>query len=719
MKSKAILIWVTAALLFASAAHAVTVRYVSPDGDDSTGLDWAHAYQSIQTAIDNAEGEDPIWVKQGTYSETVLVNQFVAIKGGFKGDETDSSQRDWRKYPTKIDVSSISPAYHAVMFQTNGEIDGFTITGGRATGPEDDSMGGGIYNNGVNATVSNCIVENNQALFGGGMYNNGGYSFIQNVIFRNNSTTGDSHWGGGTVNDGGIPSYTNCIFVNNHADGEGCSGGGMVNINGPQTTVTNCTFTGNTANQVGGGILNENCYFSIYIKNCILWGNDGAITTTEDEIANHSSYYVTVTYSDVRGGVGGTGNINSDPLFAAGSFHGVYLNKNSPCIDAGTSDNAPDTDIEGEGRFDDPYSPNTNIGVTAPIYSFYDMGADEYQGSLFPGTYYVDIVNGDNAYSGAAASPWKTLHYAISQINDGVPGNYALNMEAGTYSVANGEPDSSLEIAQANVTLHGAVVDGSLASIIDGSPPVGSAPLTYWTAGITVSGANVFIDKPNVANFSGAGKSGIVFNAGASGGKIQAHYIHENQTGILIKDTDTKVLAGVISGNTTGVSVVAHGGTANPDIQGNDIITNGIGVAITADQTGATAIPAIQKNEIWYNVTGIDYGNSAGGTTVAPKILNNLFYESNGTGPTYGIHIHNSSTAMVSGEIHHNTMDGRGICQYGIKVDVSSATSQPEIKYNIITRFTTAGIWRASGSPVIGYNNAFSNGTSGADNYSN
>ncbi len=59
----------------------------------------------------------------------------------------------------------------------------------------------------------------------------------------------------------------------------------------------------------------------------------------------------------------GTGNISADPLFANQSAGDYHLQANSPCIDAGTSSNAPATDFEG---------------TTRPQGSGFDMGAYEY-----------------------------------------------------------------------------------------------------------------------------------------------------------------------------------------------------------------------------------------------------------------------------------------------------------------------------------------------------
>jgi len=50
------------------------------------------------------------------------------------------------------------------------------------------------------------------------------------------------------------------------------------------------------------------------------------------------------------------------------------------------------------------------------------------------GTYYVDIVNGDNDNDGTSpgTGAWQTLHHAMEQINGGSAGNYTLNVASGT-----------------------------------------------------------------------------------------------------------------------------------------------------------------------------------------------------------------------------------------------------------------------------------------------
>ena len=85
------------------------------------------------------------------------------------------------------------------------------------------------------------------------------------------------------------------------------------------------------------------------VTNCILW-ND-----TPEEIYNDDdpNSVPTVTYSDMQGGYGGTGNIDDDPLFVDAVGGDLRLAGGSPCIDAGDNAAVPPgltTDLDGHPR---------------------------------------------------------------------------------------------------------------------------------------------------------------------------------------------------------------------------------------------------------------------------------------------------------------------------------------------------------------------------------
>ena len=53
-----------------------------------------------------AASGDEIWVKQGTYYESITLISGVALYGGFDGAESIRSDRDWEVNITTIDAST-------------------------------------------------------------------------------------------------------------------------------------------------------------------------------------------------------------------------------------------------------------------------------------------------------------------------------------------------------------------------------------------------------------------------------------------------------------------------------------------------------------------------------------------------------------------------------------------------------------------------------------
>ena len=119
-------------------------------------------------------------------------------------------------------------------------------------------------------------------------------------------------------------------------------------------TIDNCTFTGNTCWNGGGGIFcNESSFATL--TNCIFWNNLRDVSGGYDvsEIDDINSSVTTVTYSNVKGGRQGTGNINAYPLFVDQGNGDFHLQDGSPCIDTGdlNSSNDPDGTRADMGAF--------------------------------------------------------------------------------------------------------------------------------------------------------------------------------------------------------------------------------------------------------------------------------------------------------------------------------------------------------------------------------
>ncbi len=271
------------------------------------GRSWDGAFPSIQAALDAAyeAGGGEIWVRGGTYTGlegTLLVmRQGVALYGGFAGGETVREQRDWVRNPTVLDGEDTRRCVEGAQ---NAILDGFVVERGFA------DYGGGMHNRSCSPKVANCV-------------------------FRDNQATQD---GGAVDNHLSAPLFLNCLFTENRAQGAG----GMKNSQGDAVSV-NCVFVGNAAN-VGGAVVNSLC--SPTMTNCILWGNE-AWTSPEIYIYDGSP---AISFSCVAGGWPGEGNIADDPMLVGAPFGSLQLMAGSPCLDAGTPVNAPDTDFLSRPR---------------------------------------------------------------------------------------------------------------------------------------------------------------------------------------------------------------------------------------------------------------------------------------------------------------------------------------------------------------------------------
>jgi hypothetical protein len=160
-----------------------------------------------------------------------------------------------------------------------GVLEGFTITAGNAQGSWLDFMGGGMYNDNGNPTLTDCTFRDNWATRGGGMYNGNncrpmltGCTFVGNIVLDE-----EGSFGGGMCNDGSSPVLNNCIFTRNLADvlipdHGGGWGGGMFNDDHSSPTLTNCIFSENTALCSGGGMTNRHIS-SPTLNNCTFTGN--------------------------------------------------------------------------------------------------------------------------------------------------------------------------------------------------------------------------------------------------------------------------------------------------------------------------------------------------------------------------------------------------------------------------------------------------------------
>lgn len=396
------------------------VIYVNDDATgNNSGNNWKNAYKDLQDGLSAAKNGDELWVAEGTYvpgtsaSSSFKMKEGVSLYGGFEGTESKREDRDPRVHITVLsgEIGTVDKTDNVNKILLLSTIDnaitisGFTISKGYVS----DFVG--CVEIASSAVIfSDCIFENNENMGGfasGGAITVSGFDgpstpqFI-NCIFRNNKSNvlgGAVHIGSSTDN---LCIFTSCLFDGNQA----ARGGALHNGMGGVRTI-NCTFVNNTADKGSASYAASNT--STEHTNAIIWDSNNSPVQTI-----RTSVITTVTYSIVRGGFTGTGNMNSDPRFISSSNYG--LSEMSPAIDAGNpavlAKDLPVQDVSGGNRL---------------TYSKLDLGAYEFQCSVTGSSLSVTtcdafISNAGNTY---ISSGTYTEKYATA---DGCDSVVTLNL---------------------------------------------------------------------------------------------------------------------------------------------------------------------------------------------------------------------------------------------------------------------------------------------------
>jgi hypothetical protein len=247
--------------------------------------------------------------------------------------------------------------------------------------------------------------------------------------------------------------------------------------------------------------------------------------------------------------------------------------------------------LDGSGNaYITGFTESADFPTLNPFQESYAGNRDAFVAKLInlvsPGIYYVDI-NRTSEGDGSALTPWKTLHYALQEINSGPSGTYTLNAAAGTYNVENGEADATLVINQDNVTIQG----GEAGTIISGSGA------STWQIGIEINASNVTISGCEVSNFT---MNGINIYTG-TGQTVEHCDIHDNDWGIYTNNTSPEIRKNKIYDNTRGIYLTVFDGLAYAPVVKNNLIydtddTMEYGIEVYAASTGSTA----SHHGIWY-----------------------------------------------------------------------------------------------------------------------
>ena len=459
------------------AGYSQSIRYVKPISSGmGDGSSWANASADLQLMINNSSAGDTIWVAQGTYKPIRPANNLTVISlnnrdnafvlkskvhiyGGFAGNETELSQRNWNTNPTVLsgDIgtpnSNTDNSYHVVISvgSINTCLDGFTITGGRAYRNSimivingqmiDGYRGAGVYNDISSPILTNVTISGNTASSSGsGMYNINSSPILTNVTINGNLAS----YGGGMYNGNSSPILTNVTINGNLAS---YGGGGMYN-NNSSSVLTNVIISENTAHH-GGGMHNENS--SPILTNVTISGNMATGTFNGDGGGISNCCFsspiltnVTINGNSANNG-GGMYNGNSSPILT-----NVTISGNSAITNGGGMYNS---------YLSSPQLRNSIIlGNNTGVYN------DNYAGVSTP-TYDYCLVQGLNPagtgnFNGTAAYPIMFVNAVSFTSAPTVLGNYRLargnpviNAGNNTFNTTSVDLDSNRRISSGVIDL--------------------------------------------------------------------------------------------------------------------------------------------------------------------------------------------------------------------------------------------------------------------------
>jgi hypothetical protein len=249
---------------------------------------------------------------------------------------------------------------------SNGSLTGNVIAGNHANGNVLFGNGGGlaVYTSTLNiqgGQILNNVTSINCEGYGGGLYAQGSSITLDAVLVKGNCAANSPFYGQG----GGLALFntpytlTDAIITHNRSYNNDTSVGGIY----AGTNSPGWLFNNTLANNYGQGIRTAS---PITLTNNIIMGQTTGISLTGSVPANvtYNDFYANTTHQ--KGFSLDASNIVINPQLDAN----FKLTSLSALIDAGTRNNAPNHDFEGEPR---------PMRGTSGFFRF-DIGADEFTG---------------------------------------------------------------------------------------------------------------------------------------------------------------------------------------------------------------------------------------------------------------------------------------------------------------------------------------------------
>lgn len=576
---------------------------------------------------------------------------------------------------TGMSLLTINTNHNDRLFRTSSvvSISGLTSTGGVADGgitntgtldltsvrftainPIDD-LRGVLQNDGGTVTLTECLIDTNDAISSeGGLFNGGGgtMNVIRTTIANNHGDTS----GGGIRNDDSTLNVVNSTISGNETSFQG----GGIFVWGGTANIKHSTITGNQSDNDGttGGGIETFGTGAVKINNSIVAGNTGSTTIT-DILGNFTSQgnnligAATVFTGMVNGANGDKVGSSVAPLNAVvgplvsngGPTQTRALLNGSPAIDGGHTLNSLPTDQRSIAR---PFDGNLNGTAVS------DIGAFELNGTPGPSPTPVPtpvpgptftVTNTDDAGTGSlrqavldanAATGANTIVFDPSVFSTPqtitlTTGNIVFTNTTNANATIIGPGANLLTISGNNASKIFTALETPVVSIsgmtLTGGNGVGTAPGNTFGGAIYNQGDMTLTDMVITGNTS-ASDGGGVYNSTDDGMRLINCVISNNTSnsdgntsglgGGVLNIGDMLILGSTISGNTAAGTGLDGGGIyterrmtiLNSTITGNRASGDGGGITFPVNST--SAFMTITNSTVSNNTANFDITDNVG-----------------------------------------------------------------------------------------------------------
>ena len=391
--------------------------YVSPLGDNkNSGFSADEPLKNIWFALlrmaSDSISPDTILLADGIYSPSMGERFPLSIK-------RDVSIRGTSRDGTILDAEDEIYLMCGIYYANNYTHRDFTLRNGNGNKNSPYGLGAISLIENNNSSFENVLFTANIGKYSsGGRIGNSNNFILKNVEFRDNIGGSGLRIGHGDayfndydtiyINDGkfirnnadyeteygaggglavfgqiSLPNsltcvITNSLFIDNHTkdinNGAGSSGIGVTNAG--EVYLINCTLADNTSDNPENACIGATYNSDMHVYNSIIYNNEYSSGYMFTNIEGDCNMYVhnslidggedaIISYSPDNNLYYYPTNINTDPIFYAGTEFPYNLSQNSPCIDAGTLDipdwiELPDFDLAGNPRL---YGDSIDMGA--------------------------------------------------------------------------------------------------------------------------------------------------------------------------------------------------------------------------------------------------------------------------------------------------------------------------------------------------------------------